>query len=234
MFRYAFLRLFAEQRGIAWDYFDVRGYLKEIFPALLLGSGPSPKVSDWYFIKRSSEAAQLLEAGIWAWTGFFQDDFALDLLHSKRDRVLSWYTQPVAERARAKSFWSARKGACCVNVRGGDFLPRGAGMGSEWYVRAVDAARAELGSSVAFEAVTDDPAYARKVLGPDVRIHHESAAADFAMLTEAPALIQSNSTFCWWASYLNSSRLILSPTGRGKSWGPWQWSVRNIGWRLIA
>jgi hypothetical protein len=233
MFRYAFLRLFAERRQLLWSFSDLRGHLRALFPDLSMGTTSAPETAPWYLVEDTANVDALLESGKWAWVGYFQDAAAFETIYEGRDCILGWYTQSAEAREKAKVFWAERKGVCCVNVRGGDFLPRGVGIGPEWYARAFDFARSRLGSSVAFQAVTDDPAYARKVLGPDVPIYHESPAYDFALLTEAPAIIQSNSTFCWWASFLNSTRLVVTPTGKGKMWHTFSRAAGRMGWSLL-
>jgi hypothetical protein len=233
MFRYAFLRLFAEKRGLEWNYLDLKGHLKELYPTLTMGTGPSSKHVDWHFVEDSSEADSLLSSGKRFWTGNFQDSHALETIHSEASRVKGWFTQEPEVVRLAKQFWDERVGTCCVNVRGREFVTRGLAVQGEWYRKAMELVRGELGSDIKFEAVTDDPEHAHDIVGSGIPAQHVSPASDFALLTFAPAIIQSNSTFCWWASYLNHGRPVFSPDLRGKMWNPWLWGVSRLGWRVV-
>ncbi len=62
-----------------------------------------------------------------------------------------------------------------------------------------------LGNSFPLVIVSDDPEYCKKELnGLDAAIFsEEDSITDFQLLSNAKELIISNSTFAWWASWLN-------------------------------
>lgn len=108
-----------------------------------------------------------------------------------------------------------------LHVRGTDYQEFGGGrLGSpdmrlprEYYLRALAAVPRTADDVVL--AVTDDAEYAKEMLRdlPDVRVVSNSPMSDFQVLMRSRAVIMSNSTFCWWACWLNErpDKLILGP-----------------------
>jgi hypothetical protein len=67
-------------------------------------------------------------------------------------------------------------------------------------------------------AVTDDPQYARQFVPPHFKIEIISGKVldDFQLLNSARIHIMANSTFSWWAAYLN-------PDPAARIMGPKYW-----------
>lgn len=69
-----------------------------------------------------------------------------------------------------------------------------------------DQALALLGQDLPLVIVSDDPAYCQQVYGHinQVVVSTEDAITDFQILRHASKLVISNSTFAWWAAWLNA------------------------------
>lgn len=98
-----------------------------------------------------------------------------------------------------------------VHVRRGDYLGHEVFRvcGEDYFRRALDAMRAELGQP-RFLVFSDDPAWCRQVLSaPDVEVADTGTAGrnplhDLHLMSLAPHHIICNSTYSWWAAWLGS------------------------------
>ena len=72
-----------------------------------------------------------------------------------------------------------------------------------YYKRALDA----LGGDLPVIIVSDEPDRVRAAFGSDPRIHVEAndEIIDFMLLQNATHLVSSNSSFAWWAAWLNNT-----------------------------
>ena len=63
-----------------------------------------------------------------------------------------------------------------------------------------------MGEKKPLVVVSDDPAYCQKTYGnmPNVIVSREDAITDFQILRHASQVAISNSTFAWWAAWLNA------------------------------
>lgn len=134
---------------------------------------------------------------------------------------------------------------CLIHVRGGDFKAlEFASLGANYYRFAINFLEKKFGVT-RFRAITDDPSFARTVLPTEVEIsnvdferdqmqarHHigSNVGQDFIELLQARYLIISNSSFAWWAAFLNTScELVIAP----KYWAAFNssskiWSTSEI------
>jgi len=136
-------------------------------------------------------------------------------------------------------------GTCLIHVRGGDFKGlKFASLGANYYEPAINYIKENFGV-IRFRAITDDPSFARTILPNEVEIstihlerdhlqarHHvgSNVGQDFAELRQARYLIISNSSFAWWAAFLNTScEIAVAP----KYWAAFNsdnkiWSTSEI------
>lgn len=117
---------------------------------------------------------------------------------------------------------------CMIHLRCGDFAGlKDVFLPFEYYQHAMAYVR-QLQPRIRFACVTDQPEVARKIL-PDVEIigaslvgttdtekasHHLGGpiGIDFSLLMQAKYLIIPNSSFSWWAGYLNTRAVtIIAP-----------------------
>jgi Glycosyl transferase family 11 len=154
-------------------------------------------------------------------------------LEGNEDRVRSWFTLD-----QVRTSWSVPpKQTCVVHVRGGDFKNLAhCTLGAKYYEDAVTFMGTKFGITK-FLAVTDDPEFAATVLPKSVEIisprqpgkqdklqarHHigVDVAGDFATIVTADYLIISNSSFAWWAAFLNTKFVACI--------APKYWSAHNL------
>lgn len=106
-----------------------------------------------------------------------------------------------------------------VHIRRGDFLSLGWSKGESYYMNAVELMRSTL-PDPRFYIVSDDPDWCRKTFNnmSDVAVLEISSKYkdidEFFILSSCKHQIISESTFGWWAAYLNDEvrKLIVIPS----------------------
>lgn len=118
---------------------------------------------------------------------------------------------------------------CIIHVRGGDYVNLKPTRIIQKFYQNSMAYLQSIEKDISFKCVTDDENYARSLLPDSVEIigaaqtgaidsnqaiHHIGGPIeiDFKILNSATYLIIPNSSFSWWAAYLNSKkRLVIAP-----------------------
>jgi len=163
-------------------------------------------------------------------------------LEGYRDKIRSWI--PVNKVASPEF---DIENTCVIHVRCGDFAAlKSVFLPQDYYVNAISEMR-KYNSELKFKCVTDDAVVARAMLPDFVEIvgsalsgsvddlqasHHIGGAVDcdFLLLYRAKYSIIPNSSFSWWATYLNSeSEFVIAP----KFWARYNrsdgfWSTSDI------
>jgi len=135
--------------------------------------------------------------------GFFQTDKYYD---KYEDIIRSWFKfKPCAE---SDEIIKKYENYCFIHFRGLDyknikmfFLPK------SYY----DDAKKHSGCSK-FVIITDDYNMATEYF-PDDIILSNNAKIDFNILNKAKNIIISNSSFSWWAAWLNTDNNVIAPNG---------------------
>lgn len=153
-------------------------------------------------------------------------------IRGKEDLVRSWFSFSANEKTD--------KDTCVIHFRAGDykgitdvFLKR------SYYQRAM-ARVEEFNPNIKFVCVSDEPDYARQFLGVEVigaieddvyrAPHHLGGdiGIDFSYLVNAKYLIIPNSSFGWWAAFLNTTKdIVIAP----EFWAGWKqrtWKTGDI------
>jgi hypothetical protein len=115
--------------------------------------------------------------------------------------------------------------AVSVHVRRGDYVSNPAAFAvhgtcaPEYYYRAIESVRRRLPSARLF-AFSDDPKWVRDVLiprYPDLVLvdhnRHEDSYNDMRLMSLCRHHVISNSSFSWWAAWLNScsDKIVIAP-----------------------
>lgn len=237
MYQYALMRVLAERHGFEWGtalHCPENNCLPPLFPDLPKGDGSARPDQEWTQVHKGGEVYPYIQSGKTALDGWFQDHESLDIIDSRREDMKKWFTPPAEEMRRAREFWEIQgRTACCVNVRGGDYIQYKAVLPPWWYEPAMLEVKKELGTEARFVCVTDDPSYASRILGKGVPTLHLSPLEDFCLLLTAPRLVCSNSTFCWWAAYLNTDRFVVAPSGIPHPTPGWTWVKARDLWHQV-
>jgi hypothetical protein len=114
--------------------------------------------------------------------------------------------------------WDVKKNdVCCVHVRLTDYLNDDVRkslvlLDVDYYIKAIKYVQ-NIYSNIDVVLVTDDPVVCRRMLGNKYPIVNGDMFEDFKLMMSAKAVIISNSTFSWWAAYLNMcAELIVMPS----------------------
>lgn len=140
---------------------------------------------------------------------------------------LAGYREDILQWLRIKEDYAQYKTAtnvCVVHLRLGDFMQSKAFLPIQYYKDAMQHIRS-INPDITFHCVTDQKETAEKLL-PGVSVigsalldksdtnkagHHHGGPVgiDFSLLKHAHYLIIPNSSFSWWAAYLNTNKKIV-------------------------
>ena len=151
--------------------------------------------------------------GVHEVNGYFQ---SADYFEHNQDQVREWFTV----RSRFQSLYKIYErqldlppnDRCCIHVRRTDYLTSDMGMGHpesgwalpmEYYRKAWD----QIPQGIAPLIITDDIAFARTAFRwlPNVQVSEASPIVDFQLMQASQYKIIANSTFSWWAAWLDSN-----------------------------
>ena len=112
---------------------------------------------------------------------------------------------------------------CVINFRGGDYKNNPSlFLDVSFWMRSVEELK-KINPTIKFLVITDDAEEAR-IFFPDYPVHHFNIADDFSVISHAKYLIIANSTFSWWAAWLNERcKIVIAP----KYWMSYN---KNEGW----
>jgi len=177
--------------------------------------------------------------------GYFQSPL---YLQGHEDAVRSWYRMSSDESADVQRRWAAigldPAEAVAVHVRLGDYrdqIPIGVSEDGGWILpRSYYQQALELvGRDRPIALFSDEPDLAETYLGrpADYVSRKNSSRVDFCMMSSCARMITANSTFSWWAAWLNPnpSALIVAPEFfLGRNVGTWYpKDIRVEGWHYV-
>lgn len=153
-------------------------------------------------------------------------------IEGKEDLVRSWI--------EIKPLVASDDDVCLVHIRCGDylgipdvFLPR------SYYLKAFEEIK-KVNPDVVFVGVSDQPEIAEKFLGISVlpsfgedeykASHHYGGHVenDFTALMSAKYLIIPNSSFSWWATFLNTRKEVVVAPEYWAGWKRKEWQTSDI------
>lgn len=143
---------------------------------------------------------------------------------SVRDAILAGFSFKNPATGKNKALLSEIKGvnAVSIHVRRGDYATTKAArdfhglMGLDYYAEAIKRIRKRV-PETSFFVFSDDPEWCKqnlKVPSPATYIdHNKDGAEDMRLMTACKHHIIANSTFSWWAAWLNPNedKLVYAP-----------------------
>jgi len=144
-----------------------------------------------------------------------------DYLIDRRSDVISWFLikdehEKEYQKKMIEMGISLDDNTCVINFRGGEYksVPNLIPNQSYWkncinYMKGIN-------PNMKFIIFSDDPQCAGQFI-PGIPCYHIDIGFDFYMVNKAKYLIIANSSFSWWASWLNqNAKLILAPKYFGR------------------
>lgn len=149
-----------------------------------------------------------------AFGGIYQsEDYFIDI----KEEVMSWFkikTDKSEEYDKKLSELniSLDENLCVINFRGGEYRGIPNVLLRREYWRDSINHMLTLNENMKFIIITDDPECAKAFMPFDIPTYHLDIGFDFYVVNQAKWLIISNSTFGWWAAWLNTKvKKILAP-----------------------
>jgi hypothetical protein len=149
-----------------------------------------------------------------AYGGLYQ---AEDYFQGIEDNVRKWFTikseyVEIYDNKLKEIGVNLDENTCIINFRGGEY--RGISKvlcRKEYWSDSVNY-MSSLNNNMNFVVITDDPECANWFMPFPMKIHHVDIGFDFYVVNKSKWTIISNSSFGWWAAWLNTdSNLIIAP-----------------------
>jgi hypothetical protein len=157
--------------------------------------------------------------------GFFQSEKYFD-----NDKARQWFRITPSNDRDAEAIRSKYPPDkyCYINLRGTDVKFISAQkLKLEYY----DLAREKMLSikpDLKFVVITDDVEYGREYF-PDYPVMCNRVRTDFILLNRADYVILANSSFSWWAAWLNLNNVVVAPHGwLNVNINKWEFSPKDI------
>lgn len=155
--------------------------------------------------------------------GYWQSEKYFD--HVK---VKEWFKVQPTELANRIHYEYPIDKYCYLNLRGTDVkLISSQKLHIEYYNNAREKMKSIL-PDIQFIVVTDDVEYGKEYF-PDYIVMRNDIKTDFYLLHSAKYLIMANSSFAWWAAWLNSDNIVIAPQGwHNRNINKWENSPKDI------
>lgn len=140
-----------------------------------------------------------------------------DYFIEKRDEVLKWfsikkdYSSEYEEKMKTHDI-VLDENICVINFRGSHYryvpnlIPN-----KEYWENSINE-MLKINKFMKFIVVSEDPQYAKLFMPFDIPCYHFDIGMDFYLVNKSKFLIIANSSFSWWASWLNTeANLIIAP-----------------------
>lgn len=233
LFQYAFIKALAErfytsfylnekiEPFIAADYFDFQGYS----PAMNAVNKFLLKIESGNFIKKLqatdvntySEAAYNSLTNNTIYNGYFQSELFFKAIAAKIPAYIGVKKEYVAKFQAEYKNTFANNRTVAVHIRRGDYLnldnwwaenfgSNNLSLPTSYYLKCLEQVPNYKKCKIIF--VSDDIDFARSEFAhiPNCEFSQSDMITDFQIIMNADVAILSNSSFAWWAAYLNPKK----------------------------
>lgn len=148
-----------------------------------------------------------------------------DYIIERKQDILKWFEIKHEFKNKYDEYLKTLKinlddNTCVINFRGGEYksIPNII-LRKEYWKGAIDQ-MLKMNNNMKFVVISDDPACAKSFMPFDIPCYHIDIGFDFYVVNQAKWLIISNSSFGWWAAWLNqNTKLTIAPK---------YWSRHNV------
>ena len=149
-----------------------------------------------------------------AYGGLFQSE---RYFHGRKIDIINWFKIKSEYELEYQNKLSSlgislNDNLCVINFRGGEYrgIPKVL-CSTKYWVDSVNHMK-QINPNMEFLIITDDPTYANQVIPLGIKTLHVDIGFDFYVVNKSKWTIISNSSFGWWAAYLNTtSNKIIAP-----------------------
>ena len=146
--------------------------------------------------------------------GIYQSE---DYILNRKEDVIKWFEiKKESKQAYNKKLTGLGiiidKNLCVINFRGGEYRGlKNVILRKEYWSDAINHMK-NINPEMKFLLITDDISCAKSFMPFDIQAIHVDVGFDFYVVNQAKWLIISNSTFGWWAAWLNQKcNKIIAP-----------------------
>ena len=140
--------------------------------------------------------------GYWQKEEYFKD------IEQELKRELTLKDEYITEEMKQIASEMHSCNSVSIHVRRNDFVTLGHSLDKEYYTDAIKAIRSEV-KKPKFYVFSDDMEWCKKNFPSSFRFIHIGEYQDFYLMQQAKNNIISNSTYSYWAYYLNKNKNIM-------------------------
>lgn len=207
LFQYAVCRSVAEKNGYDWFIHEKDWLGKSLFNVSFGGRGGADITREFI------EGEHRYHPEVWdiedgtRLVGYFQSEKYFD--HMK---VRKWFKLWPDIDAEIFIEHHPLDEYCYINLRGTDVKELGCQkLSRDYYTQAIEIMKI-MKPDIKFVVVTDDIPFGQEYF-PEYEVTSNTVRMDFTLLNRAKWVILANSTFSWWAAWLNQNNFVIAPQG---------------------
>jgi hypothetical protein len=207
LFQYAACRSVAERNGYNYHIDSGRWVGKELFD---IDFGHRDNIGiRWDYIEQwcqyNSDMWNIKDGTMLH--GYFQSEKCFD-----NDKARQWFKlKPDSHTDELIAQYPIDQ-YCYINLRGTDVKELGCQKLSLDYYNLARNVVKSIVSDIKFIVITDDIPFGHEYF-PEYSVMTNSVKTDFTLLNRAKYVILADSSFAWWAAWLNENNFVVAPHG---------------------
>jgi hypothetical protein len=209
MFQYATCRTIAEKLGYSF-YINPSTWLGFDLFHVFFGEKKGANLTHRYEEGELRYDPRIMDIKDGTWLeGYFQSEKYFD-----NDKAREWFKICPPNDKKVDKIMSQYPidEYCYINLRGTDVKEMGVQkLHIDYYHKAREIVLSQ-NPNMKFIVITDDEPYGHEYF-PDYPVMNNSVRVDFMLLNRAKYLILANSSFAWWAAWLNLDNFVITPHG---------------------